>query len=451
MKLNKGTISLSLLLLLLSSDQLFAENQLNNSQGNNVQLSNEITETNAQVQQALMQGRPLPAYEQLLLAYRGNRYDNQTLFFLGITAKQLEKYDESEKYLRELMNKDPNAPRVKLELAEVVYRNGNSKEAKQLLLEVKAANPPERVGKNVDDFIAFIENGEPKAVNASISLGLLYDTNANQGPTTDTILLYGLPFTLSSDAKPAKDWATTFKADVNYTKALIGATYLQAELSVNAQNYFELNTFDYSSLAFSVGPSLRKKNWIFSAPYIFNILRFGHDQDYYYYINGLAPQFGYQISKNIMLSGSVTFASKNFLTDIGRNSEVFGVSPSVRYSLGKTSSLTLGGYSGRENADIETYSNDSWGINGVFYHSFSKHWSASISPSYLKTTYKGEEMLFGTNRKDEYISMNTALNYLIEPLAANLSLSYTWSKNTSMIDLYQYDRQQVMLSISKNF
>jgi len=446
MKHSKVTIVLTLIVVLLSSSHLFADDHMINAQ-----TDKDIALLHSIVQQELNDGKPQQAYDRLMVAYRDGKYDNQTLFFLGLTAKQLEKYDESEKYLKELINKDPDAPKVKLELAEVVYRNGDPKEAKRLLAEVKASNPPKRVGENIDAFLAFIENGQPKAFSANVSLGVLYDTNANQGPRSDTITLYDLPFTLSSDALPSNDWAETLMVGINYTQSLTEQTYLQAELGLNHQNYLSLNTFDYSGVSFSFGPSFRQRKWVFSVPYVFNIVRFGHDQDYYYLINGVAPQFGYQVSNNLMLSGSVTYAWKNFLSDIDRNSEVLGITPSMRLKIGKNSLLTLGSYYGHERADVETYSNDSWGVNGSFSYSFNENLSASISPSYLNTTYKGEEVMFHKTRKDEHIPITTNIDYLIGPIKTNLTLSYTWTNNNSSIDLYKYNRQQTTLTLSKSF
>lgn len=410
----------------------------------------DINELNTLARQAIVNGQPQKAKELLIQAYQQGEYDNQTLFLLAISEKQLNNLSESEKYLSELLARDPDAGRVKLELAEVLYRNGKPDKAKTLLLEVKAANPPPKVGENIDAFLAFIEKGEPDW-SSYASLGLMYDTNVNQGPTIDNVLMYGLPFTLNQDAKANSDWATVLKAGTNYTRSLNQKWALQAGFSLNYTDYRGINSYDALSGSISAGPSWGGQKWFFSIPYIFYVVKIGHAQEYYSFSHGVAPQVGYHVSPQILLQASLSWQKKHYKNNSIRDGDSLTFSPSVRYAVDSTSYVGLGGYVGDENSGIETSGNYSKGLNLSCYKAFSKRWSLYASPAWSKTNYHGIEAAYGKNRQDKRWDATVNLNYLIEPWNANLTLSHTYSVNDSSIDIYRYTRRQTMLSISKNF
>lgn len=408
-------------------------------------------ETTRQAREALAQGKANEAIALLAPLHASGQVDNQSLFLLAMSAKQLDDWAASERYLAELLQREPAAVRVKLELAEVYFHNGQPKKAKQLLLEAKKANPPTRVGENIDAFLAFIEYGAPKAWNAYASLGLMHDSNANQGPNIDTILIYNLPFTLDRDARGNSDWAHILKAGANYTHALQNGLALQAGIHLNYLDYWRLDSFDTASLSFSAGPSWSAGAWKFSIPYVLNPVRFGHSQSYYSISQGLAPQVGYQISPRLLVQGSMALQDKRYKDNSPRNSDAFTFNSSMRYSLSESSYLSLGGYVGEEQSDIDIASNRSHGIGIDYFKAFSKHLSLHISPAYSRTDYDGIEAAYEKGRKDTRYDFSASLNYLIASWNANLTLSFTASYNRSSIEMYRYTRRQTMVSLTKNF
>ncbi|ETR65162.1 MAG: hypothetical protein OMM_14710, partial [Candidatus Magnetoglobus multicellularis str. Araruama] len=180
-----------------------------------------------------------------------------------MSEKKLDNLFESEKYFSILLEKDPSANRVKLELAEVLYRRNHYYKARNLLLEVKATKPPEKVGNNIDKLLAFINSGESKSWTAYAKAGLMYDTNANQGPSIDTVLMYGLPFDLDNDAKDNQDWALIFKSGIDYSNELNTITAIQIGLNTVYTDYFKLHQYDTLSLSISAGPGWKWHQWSF--------------------------------------------------------------------------------------------------------------------------------------------------------------------------------------------
>jgi len=404
-----------------------------------------------EAQRALIQGNARQAYDLLIKSYQDGTISNQGLFLLAMASKEDGKLDESEKYLTELIQKEPTAPRVKLELAEVTYLKGNVEKTKALLLDVKASNPPQKVGQNIDKFLAILESGAPKSRNAYASIGFMYDSNVNQGPTIDTVLMYSLPFSLDANAKNNDDWATVLKAGADYTHRLNDKWALQASAGFNSINYRTIDSFDLINLSLSAGASYHEGLWTLSVPYVLNRVTIGHDRNYYSFSHGIAPQVAYQLSQQIMLQSSLAYQKKHYENNSDRDGHAVTFSPSVRYIIDNSSYATLGGYVGRETSGIETAANSSRGVNVGYYNALSREWIFYISPSYSKTDYDGIEAAYGVGRTDKHFELTANLNYLIEAWKTNVTLSFTHMKNASSIDMYDYKRQQTMLALTKNF
>lgn len=410
-----------------------------------------VESNDKEAQSALTQGNVQQAYDLLIKNYKDGTISNQGLFLFAMASKEDGKLDESEKYLTELIQKEPTAPRVKLELAEVTYLKGNVEKTKALLLDVKASNPPQKVGENIDKFLALLESGVPKSWSAYAGIGLMYDTNANQGPSIDTVLMYNLPFSLDTNAKNNDDWATVLKAGLDYTYQLSDTWAFQAGGGFNSINYKTVDNYDSINLSFSAGPSYHEGEWTVSIPYVLNRVTIGHDQDYYSFSQGIAPQVAFQLSQQVMLQSSLAYQKKHYRNNNDRDGHAVTFSPSMRYLIDNSSYVTLGGYVGRETSGIETAANNSRGINAGYFNALSKEWNIYVSPSYSKTNYDDIEAAYGVSRSDKHLELTANLNYVIEEWKTNVTLSFTHMNNASSIDMYDYKRQQTMLTLTKNF
>jgi len=408
-------------------------------------------QAHAQAHALLVAGEVAQAQALLQAQYDSGDYDNQTLFLLAISTKQQGEWHAAKTYLDELLARDPAANRVKLELAEVLVRNNEPIRARQLLREVKASNPPPKVGENIDAFLAFIQSGTPNLFSGWASLGRLYDTNANQGPNIDTVLIYNLPFTLDKDAKGSADWGTVMRAGVNFHHAFNDNLAVQAGVSVYSTDYDTLDRFDTLSLSVNAGPSFKRNGWSFSLPYVLNTVKIGHEDDWYQISHGVAPQFGWQISPRLFVQGSLAWQNKRYRNDRTRGGNALTFSPSLRVGIDASSYVSFGAYAGRENSGIQTSRNRSQGVNLGYYKAFNQQWNLYVAPSWSQTNYRGIEAAYGTGRQDRRLDLTSNINYLIAPWGANLTLSYTRSRNQSSIAMYRHKRQQTMLSITKNF
>lgn len=388
---------------------------------------------------------------EILEKYNKVEATTQELFILGINAKNVGKLDESEKYFKELLLKDPNASRVKLELAEISFALGKKEATKKLLNEVKLTNPPAKVGANIDSFLAFIAQNEPKEWSSYGKLGFFYDSNANQGPNIDTILMYNLPFTLDSNAKGQSDIALTFGAGVNHNKIITDNMAWQSGLHINLTNYEDINSYDASTLSLSSGPSWKKGLVSYSLPLIVSGVKIGHEERYYSLSGGIAPQVSYQASQKLNLNSSLALQTKHYHNNSDRDSESITFSPSARYSIDNNSYVSGGGYLGRESSDTTSTSNNSNGINLNYVNSFKKDWVGYLGASKNSTKYDGIQTAFGKAREDDYTSTYATLSYDLRKYDSVLEVSFNHGKNSSSIDMYDFTRNQTSVTLTKKF
>ncbi|MBU2537124.1 MAG: DUF560 domain-containing protein [Proteobacteria bacterium] len=412
----------------------------------------DVNDVNRQGTELLQKNQAVNAYELLLNSYSAGEYDNQTLFLLGKSAELSGKLPEAERYYKTLLERDPNAGRIRLELASVLYKNGDFESAKKELLRVRDMNPPKQVGENIEQFLAAIEAGLKTYWSANASIGWMYDTNANAGPDSDTALMFGLPFLLSTDAKEENDDAWVLRFGVNHAKPFNGRASWQSSANVSWTDYSTLHRLDAMSLALSSGPTFQTGNdAVWSLPVIADLQTIGHSQSYYSVNYGVAPQYQKRIAEEWIARGSFSLSEKHYYDNGSRDTIRWSLSPALRYLVGKNSYVEGGASVGRENSGLDIYSNDFETVSLSYYTTFNKNWSFYLSPSYTFKNYEEQEAAYSEKRKDEVFNATANLAFFIESIKSNLTLSYTYTNNYSNVDIYQYDRTQTMLTLSKSF
>lgn len=413
--------------------------------------------TEQDLQQAvelLNAGSPGQAYERLLEKHETDSVNPQEWFLLGIAAKQAGRLADAAAYFERLLKLDPEAARARLELAEIAYRLGEGDKARQLLLDVKAANPPPGVVATIDRFIANIAASEQtqKDWRARVSLGWLYDSNANAGPDIDSVLLFGLPFILSGNARETTDNAWTARLGFDHIKGISDSVSWQSNLSVNWTDYNDLNNLDALYLSFSTGATLRSsERMLWSLPVVADRVKIGHDDSYYSYSYGVAPQWRYLFNDRLSFSLGAAVSKKKYRRNAARNLTALALSPALDYRISERGSLRIGLTGARENSGRAIYSSDSWSVNVAYFHNFSQNFIATIRAGYSDARYQGREAAFTEKRHDKTARLSLDLIYYIAPIKSELSFSISRTLNNSNLPIYQYHRNQVSISLQRVF
>lgn len=401
----------------------------------------------------LKDGKAAEALEQLLVNHDPATASAQEWFLLGAAAKQSGNLDDAADYFEKVLAIDPKAARVKLELAAVAYQLGNAERAKTLLLDVKAAKPPAGVMGNIDRFLATIESNKgQKNWRVTGSTGWIYDSNVNAGPNEDIIAMFGLPFRLSNDAKPAEDNAYLLNLGFDHVIPVNGSVGWQSNVGINWRDNAKIDNLDSLYVSGSSGPVWKQNgHFIWSMPLVADWVRYGHTNDYFSFSYGLAPQVRYLASQALAFNLSTTVRGKSFDQQSERKLVSWTVTPSMDYQLTDSDSVRFGVTAGQEHSGVTFYSNDRWFLSANYFHNFTKAFIASFNTSYGDSFYKGKEAAYNKIRKDTRASIGVDLIYHVEQLNTDVVTSASYTNNDSNLAIYEYDQTQVSVNLRSAF
>ena len=101
----------------------------------------------------------------------------------------------------------PGLPRLQLELGVLYYRMSAFETARNYFESAIAApGVPDEVRAKVESYLSRIDTAqETTRFSGQVRVGIRYQTNANRAPTDSTILLNGIPFTLTDSSLGSED------------------------------------------------------------------------------------------------------------------------------------------------------------------------------------------------------------------------------------------------------
>jgi tetratricopeptide (TPR) repeat protein len=408
-----------------------------------------ITTLNKQADVVLQQGKHKLALSLLEQQIRKKVFDNQTLFLLSMTHKEMGHTKTAIKYFERLLEIELSN-RARLELGELYLKDKQTSKAKKQFEIVKAHNPPQNVQLRIDGYlqqIAYIEQQHSKKNwDISASAGYLHDTNANAGTTENTVLLFNLPFVLSDDAKQTSDDAMKYNFGLGYNKELGKSWQVFSNVGLANTNYKTLNNFDLLSMYASSGIAYKRKNITYSLPLAFNRLTVGHTENYYNYTYGLNPSVRIAIGKNMIFNNQFVIQQREYKSVTGRNGNNITYRPNFQYYFAQGHFLGIGGSVGRDSVEADINSNTAYSVGLQYGKTFFQKWNLFLSPSFSNTSYKAKENAFNELREDKMYSFYSQIYYDFKGrrgLKPRLSLYHSYSKNDSNLSLYSYTRQQV--------
>jgi tetratricopeptide (TPR) repeat protein len=407
-----------------------------------------------QVVSLLEHGQGKEAYLLLRSSFDAARADAQDWFLLAMTARAAGDLKVAEKAFAKVIVIAPaSSARSKLELALLYYNQGNYAVARRLFLEVRAENPPPQVRQNIDRYLALMGEEAPQddTLKFRVSAGITYDSNVNQATTKDTVTMFGLPFTLSDDAKAQDDFYATMRFEIDHLMRVGDRVDWQSGLSVTRREYFELNQYDSFTLEASTGPVFRLgEATILSLPASLELLKYDNRSELYSIVAGVAPQLRSQLSETAALNLGGNIAHKWFENNSDRDTWSFDGSSGLYFKLGQ-GSLRLGVNAGIDDSGIDTYSHWRAGASASLYQPLGEDLAGSLWASYLHSDYDEEEAAYTEARKDDRVSAGFDLRYALVDPGLDLILSGSFTHNGSNLDIYQYDQFQTTFTIAKPF
>ncbi len=395
----------------------------------------------------LAQGQTADAREALLaLEAKGHR-DSQLAFLLGMAALMAKDHGEAIRRFRDILAREPEAVRVRLELARSFYEKRDYRNAERQFQLVRAGNLPGAVRKKVDAYLATIRR--ERTFTFDLSIGVAPDTNVNASPSVDQVSLFGLPFALSPDAKAKSGIGLAVGSQINWSPHVSKQLRWDVIGSGFTRRYAEAR-FSETVLAAATGPRLVRepfelsmhaklsRRWFGGKPYAQSQ---GADVDGRYYMSGRTA-----------LTGSFELGRLRYPEVPAQNGSFFSMSAGALHALGPTSFGRLAMSYGRENARDKAFASGSVRLEGGYAREFGRGITVNLAGAVRLTDYDRPLLAFGATRKDrQYVAQAGILSRRIQFLGFAPTLTLTQMINDSSIPLYKFKRTRSEIGLTRTF
>lgn len=409
-----------------------------------------ISKLNAMNQQSEFQ----QAYDFALTHLNTHEGDSHFDLAYAIAAIETGHIAEGIFALDRLLLVNPNHSVAKLELARALYMQENYDRALQLFKQVRALEPPKLVRYRIDNYLAAIAKKTtipPTAYRSFLELWHGYDSNANAGPDSQPELVF-----LTDEALRNGDQFQQIKlgGDIEHAYSPQHSLYFNA--NADFRYYQKQDNRDYNSLTFSGEHRWNLESQQFKLGAVMQ--KYNLDDKDYRDILGVNASWSKQLSKEELLKLHISASSHQFAESTWRDSRqtTLGVNYIFTTPSNWKPVYFTGAYVGREIPKVSGILADAevdrflWGANfGVQLTPSDK---LTITPSILfqSSDYKAEDWIYAVKRDDNYSALNISTEW---QASSNWTLlaNYNIASADSNIELYEYERQQILLGIRYQF
>jgi len=368
----------------------------------------------------------------------------------------------------------PGLPRIQLELGVLYYRLGSFAIARNYLeLAVSGANVPDVVRARVEAYLKRIKNAQKRhRFSGTVLGGIRYQSNANSGPSSATINLNGVGFTLNDDSVEQADVNVFVAGTLNYIYDLQRQGDLfEVDALFYSAKYFDVTNVDTLVGEVTFGPSFNLQRYDISNTQlgvygIGNVVGLG--KNFYFGTLGI----GTRLSRNMVTGGRLKakaeFRQKWYnntstrSTATGRNG--YRLIGEVSYSKPVSAKLLAHTTVRAERENVKS------GINDYFQLSGEIGATATMASPFSKDKTFNQVMYFdvtggysytGYDEPDPSINANArqrknilfARATLTIPIANNMTIvpQVEYRDNNSNYDIYKFSGWSAYIALGKRF
>jgi hypothetical protein len=368
-------------------------------------------------------------------------------FLLGTIAVGEKRYVDAVKIYRDILTGKPGLTRVRLELARALFLNREDEAAEHHFHLVLAEQPPGPVTENIRAFLDAIR--ARKDFRWTVGLSVAPDTNINVAPEDERVDLFGLPFILDKNARQKSGVGMVVSGGADYSPSLSQRTKLESNVFVRHSEYGG-SAFDDTLVSAGIGPSFRWSRTTVSAQATGYYRWYGHSA----YNRSVGGQVTWEqdIARRWRASATIGYQHVDYLLNDQLDGPLYSFTASVTYGLSSRSYLRGIFAVNYERADAVSLRNTEWRYGLGYYREMGWGIIAYLQPEITFNPYKGIQAAFGKRRNDTEFRVGLSLiKRDINLWGFSPELRYTFVKNHSSIDFYDYDRHRVEIGVSRKF
>lgn len=406
----------------------------------------------------------LPA---LLKAYKETPSSPQTTYYIGLTYKELLNYARAKTYLEKTIELKPSMTEAYIPLAEVLYSQGQARDAEGTLKESRSKGVTSARGSYMMGLI-LLDRGKKKEARVefqnAIALEPGSEAAALSGDALNTMgykasqlaLVVGYTFQYDDNVilKPSDDVSGIAVSDEKDTRHVltVGGDYstswgdigLRTGYSFYQNQHKDLDHMDVQAHSLLLMPSvdINKGKVLLLGGYDYYLL----DNDKYLKTITLKPSwvFSTENGKGINLFVGVSY--KDFLQTPGSKAEERdGTNVNGGFGILLPFNADRSYLKIDYTFDSEDTDGDNWDYSGhrggaLLSHPLAPATKFTLAGSYYQQDYKNKNTnsILGEKREDKISAVDATLTYSYK--GVDLKLQYSYSKASSNITVYDYSR-----------
>ena len=373
--------------------------------------------------------------------------DVQARFLKGMIAVARKDNRRAVRIFRSILIDQPDATRVRLELARAFYLARDYGNALRQFQFALAGDLPPAVATNVQSYLASIR--ETKSLTYNFGVAVAPDTNLNTGSSAREVSLFGLPFDLSEEARQRSGVGLAVEAGGEWAPRIGTGKRLRLGLSGQRREYSG-SDFDDMTVAGHAGPRLVSGKWDLS------LLGTGYKRWYggnpYNQAFGARGEATYHLGPRLGISGAAAVQWVDHAQARERDGRLMSVNAVAFYALGPSSAVTAKSGVSRQQARIAAYSNWSGFVAAGYFRDLPMGFSVYVEPSLSIARYDEALVGFGKKRSDNIQSvLVTLLNRHFVLSRFSPRISYTFTRQGSSIPLYEFTCNRLEIGLTTEF
>ncbi|MAM41473.1 MAG: hypothetical protein CL949_23885 [Erythrobacter sp.] len=348
--------------------------------------------------------------------------------------------------LRMILDEQPDASRVRIELARIQVMLGNYEAAGRELRAAQASGVPAEVDRLLRFYTLALESRKP--FGANLEVGFAPDTNINRATSSDTLSTIIGDFDLSENARATSGIGVFARAQAYYRQRVGSQLDMLYRLNGQARVY-EDGAFNDYALSVQAGPQMKSgadeitlsalasQRWFGGEPYLTSYgvsINYRHPMD---------PRTRLTAD----LSGNVANDRKNDL----RDSDRLGLALGVDRAFSARSGGGLRVSADRQMARDPGYSHASGGVHAYTFREVGSV-TLVLDASYGHLEADRRLFLYPRRRIDDRFEVGVAGTFRslrVDRFAP--TVGFNWEKNTSTVGIYDYQRLSAEVGISAAF
>ena len=371
-------------------------------------------------------------------------------FLWGSIAMMRGEWQEAVARFRAMLARDPTLLRVRLDLALAYFQAGEDSSAAYHFHQALAADElPPTVRANALAFLDQIRRRKSWSVTGSLSIAP--DTNINEATSAREIDLFGLPATLSEDARQTSGVGLSAGIGGGYETRLSPDMRFLTSAHLHTRTYGSgKSAFNEQTLSLRAGPRFLFDRFDLRPELVARGRQLGGET--YSRAGGLELSGDWLMAPTWRLSGSVGAEWNSYETFLGEGA-LYTAQVGLSYALGQATLLQGTAGWRREVLDSDAYSWRELIVGLSVAQELPRGFVVTAGPSYRRREYGAPLPIYGPDaRQDETAAGRiTVSNRHIDLFGFMPEVTVRHEVRESNLGLYEYERSVAELGMVRTF